>query len=103
MAASDLLLTKAGPGSLAEALLKVLPLIIMSYVPGQEEGNVRWAEMENFGKYVKDPADIADVVEKLMRGETLTHMREAILKIRNPQAVFEIVDLILHHAERSPE
>ena len=98
MSASDLLLTKAGPGSVAEALLKELPLIIMSYVPGQEEGNVRWAEMEHFVKLVKDPTDIGDVVETLMEGPELNKMRESMQKLRRPGATLEIVHLILDYA-----
>lgn len=100
MAASNLLLTKAGPGSLAEALLKELPLIIMSYVPGQEEGNVRWAEMENFGKYVKNPSEIADIVETLMTGPALRTMQETMHKLRRPQATFDIVQLIMQYTNQ---
>lgn len=39
MAASDILITKAGPGTIAEAMTNGLPLILSSYLPGQEAGN----------------------------------------------------------------
>jgi 1,2-diacylglycerol 3-beta-galactosyltransferase len=35
MKASDLLVTKAGPGTIAEAVASALPMIIWSYLPGQ--------------------------------------------------------------------
>lgn len=35
MAASDCLVTKAGPGTIAEAMIRGLPLIISSFLPGQ--------------------------------------------------------------------
>ncbi|RYH12825.1 hypothetical protein EON65_37230, partial [archaeon] len=35
MAASDCLITKAGPGTIAESMIRGLPLIISSYLPGQ--------------------------------------------------------------------
>ena len=35
MGASDLLVTKAGPGTIAEAMTRGLPLILSSYLPGQ--------------------------------------------------------------------
>jgi 1,2-diacylglycerol 3-beta-galactosyltransferase len=41
MSAADLLITKAGPGTLHEAFLAGLPLLLSGAVPGQEEGNVR--------------------------------------------------------------
>ena len=40
MSASDLLVTKAGPGTLAEAFIAGLPVIIFGYTPGQETANV---------------------------------------------------------------
>jgi 1,2-diacylglycerol 3-beta-galactosyltransferase len=38
--AVDLLVTKAGPGTLAEANAAQLPVVVYDYVPGQERGNV---------------------------------------------------------------
>jgi 1,2-diacylglycerol 3-beta-galactosyltransferase len=35
MAASDCLITKAGPGTIAESMIRGLPLVISSYLPGQ--------------------------------------------------------------------
>jgi 1,2-diacylglycerol 3-beta-galactosyltransferase len=35
MAASDCLITKAGPGTIAEAMIRGLPVILSSYLPGQ--------------------------------------------------------------------
>lgn len=35
MTASDLLVTKAGPGTIAEAMTRGLPMILSSYLPGQ--------------------------------------------------------------------
>lgn len=35
MAASDLLVTKAGPGTIAEAMIQGLPCVLSSFLPGQ--------------------------------------------------------------------
>jgi 1,2-diacylglycerol 3-beta-galactosyltransferase len=35
MAASDLLVSKAGPGTIAEAMVRALPVLLSSYLPGQ--------------------------------------------------------------------
>ncbi|KAH8061127.1 1,2-diacylglycerol 3-beta-galactosyltransferase [Aureococcus anophagefferens] len=44
MAASDLLLTKAGPGTIAEAAALGLPVLLTGYLPGQEFGNVSYRQ-----------------------------------------------------------
>lgn len=40
MGAVDTLITKAGPGTIAEATIRGLPVMLSGYLPGQEEGNV---------------------------------------------------------------
>lgn len=40
MSAVDALVTKAGPGTIAEATIRGLPVMLSGYLPGQEEGNV---------------------------------------------------------------
>jgi len=40
MAASDVIITKAGPGTIAEALISGLPVLLNGNIPCQEEGNI---------------------------------------------------------------
>ena len=40
MVAADILITKACPGTIVEAASIGLPVLLTSYLPGQEEGNV---------------------------------------------------------------
>ncbi|OSX72499.1 hypothetical protein BU14_0428s0003 [Porphyra umbilicalis] len=40
MGAADVLVTKAGPGTIAEALIRGLPMVLSGYLPGQERPNV---------------------------------------------------------------
>ena len=42
MQASDVLLTKAGPGTIVEAIVSRLPIVIFDFLPGQEEGNLHY-------------------------------------------------------------
>ncbi|WP_040583029.1 glycosyltransferase, partial [Sedimentibacter sp. B4] len=44
MAASDMLVTKAGPGTISEAFISGLPLVLYARLPGQEDGNVSYVE-----------------------------------------------------------
>jgi 1,2-diacylglycerol 3-beta-galactosyltransferase len=49
MEAADILLTKAGPGTISEALNAGLPMILYSRLPGQEDGNIHYVVDEGAG------------------------------------------------------
>ena len=40
MAACDLLVTKAGPGTIAEAMVQGLPMVLSSFLPGQVRDHI---------------------------------------------------------------
>ncbi|MCX6030261.1 MAG: glycosyltransferase [Chloroflexi bacterium] len=67
MAASDLLITKAGPGTLAEAACVGLPVLITEFIPGQEAGNVSWVVDHQAGVYAPKPEQVAPLVDELLR------------------------------------
>jgi 1,2-diacylglycerol 3-beta-galactosyltransferase len=58
MRASDFIVTKAGPGTIAEALNAELPIILYSKLPGQEDGNVTFVEEEGAGVWAPNPQDV---------------------------------------------
>ncbi len=49
MRAADVLVTKAGPGTISELLNAGLPMILYSRLPGQEDGNVTYVVSEGAG------------------------------------------------------
>jgi len=101
MSESDIIITKAGPGTIAEALAMNLPMIITSWLPGQEEGNVEFVKNEDVGYVSRDPEKIAKLVEKLQKDRKEFHrLKENIKKVRNPHASFSIARFILEHAEK---
>ena len=67
LAAADLLITKAGPGTLAEAACAGVPVIITGHIPGQEDGNVTWLEQHGAGIYAREPERVAALVSDLLR------------------------------------
>lgn len=72
MAASDILLTKAGPGTIAEAACLGVPTLLTGFVPGQEEGNVAWAEDNGGAVFEPRPKRAAALVGRWLgsdRGE----------------------------------
>lgn len=96
MAAADLVVTKAGPGTIAEALAWGLPLVISSYVPGQETGNVAYVERHGVGVYRSNPQQIAAVVAAWLEpgNPALTAMRQQALALARPEAALDIASAL---------
>ena len=59
MVAADVLVTKAGPGTIAEACCCKLPMLLFDYLPGQEEGNVTFVTDLGMGEFEPEPANVA--------------------------------------------
>jgi 1,2-diacylglycerol 3-beta-galactosyltransferase len=97
MAESDLIVTKAGPGSIAEALAMDLPLIITSWLPGQEEGNVDYVVREKVGKVSKDPKKIVKLIAEIMKPENYRKIMRNIKRIRRPKAAMDIAKQIFKY------
>ncbi len=55
-------MTKAGPGTIAEASIVGLPCMLSGFLPGQEEGNVPYVINAGFGDFSRDPKKIAGKV-----------------------------------------
>jgi len=71
LGAVDCIITKAGPGTIAEACATGLPIMLSSRLPGQEEGNVPFVVKGGFGAYSKRPKKIAKTVGKWLRDPQL--------------------------------
>jgi len=70
MAAADCIVTKAGPGTIAEASTRGLPTLLSSYLPGQEAGNVRYVTRDKkFGDFRRRPKRIARTVKNWLADE----------------------------------
>ncbi|MDE2482927.1 MAG: glycosyltransferase [bacterium] len=66
--AVDLLVTKAGPGSLAEANAAQLPVVVYDYVPGQERGNVDFVRHNGLGAVALHGAgEVVQAVRNMIR------------------------------------
>ncbi|CAM9816353.1 unnamed protein product [Phaeothamnion confervicola] len=95
MAAVDCIVTKAGPGTIAEATIRGLPVMLSGFLPGQEEGNVRYVKEGGFGTYDKNPNVIGrTVAEWLSRPEELARMSAAARAAARPDATYRIAEEI---------
>ncbi len=62
MQAADVLVTKAGPGTISEGFIAGLPLILYSRMPGQEEGNVTYVVEKEAGVWAPEPEMVVDTL-----------------------------------------
>jgi len=97
MSESDLIITKAGPGTIAEALAMNLPIIITSWLPGQEEGNVKFVEQSKVGFITRDPKKVVEIISKLQNTAMLNEIKKNIMEARKPHAALDIADNILKY------
>lgn len=93
MGACDCIITKAGPGTIAEALIRGLPIILNDYIPGQEKGNVPYVVDNGAGVFTRSSKETARIVAEWFSTKTdeLKRMSDNSLKLAQPEAVFDIV------------
>jgi 1,2-diacylglycerol 3-beta-galactosyltransferase len=95
--ASDLLVTRAGPGMIAEGLACGCPLLLTGYLPGQEGGNVKEVVGRDLGRFVPRPDDLVDAVTAWFakaESERLDDARRA-RAAADPGAAFQIADVMV--------
>ena len=93
MQACDCIVTKAGPGTVAEAMACGLPLILSGYIPGQEAGNVAYVLARGMGRYITDPAAIGEQVAAWFgpHSSELSEMASCARAHAQPHATEQIV------------
>lgn len=95
MVASDVIVTKAGPGTIAESCTRGLPVMLSSFLPGQERGNVDFVKEGGFGEYNTDPTVIAQtVVSWLKDPEELARRSKLAASHGRPKATTQIARVI---------
>ncbi len=96
MQAASLLVTKAGPGTITEALNAGLPMVLYSRLPGQEEGNVDYVIEKGVGVWAPGPEPTAAAVARwLRRPEDIAKASAVCQKIARPSAAKHIAELIV--------
>ena len=96
MHAADMLATKAGPGTISEALATGLPMLVYAYLPGQEEGNVSLVTESGAGYWVPTTDELVLALRMLLKNpEALERMAAACRAAAKPQAGPEIVQAIM--------
>lgn len=66
MKASDLVISKAGPGAIAEALATQRAMILTGYLPGQESDNIDFVVSRGFGLYEPHVRGLIEAVTSML-------------------------------------
>lgn len=99
MAAADLLVTKAGGMTLAEAMAAEVPLLAYGSLPGQERRNERFASRAGIALIARSPRDLRRLLAQALGDpELLEHLRERMRRARRPDATRHIVAAVLERA-----
>jgi len=95
MRAADFLIGKPGPGSIAEAMISGLPVLLecnSSTLP-QERFNTEWVAEKQVGVVVRSFKNIAPAVGSLLQTGKLQEF-QCNVRSQNNRAVFEIADFL---------
>jgi 1,2-diacylglycerol 3-beta-galactosyltransferase len=99
--ACDLVVSKAGPGAIAEALATGVPVIITGFLPGQEAPNVDFVVESGFGTFSPKEEDLFDEVRVLAEGgPTWQEMSKKAAELAHPYASSDIARECLLLADR---
>jgi 1,2-diacylglycerol 3-beta-galactosyltransferase len=95
MRAADFLIGKPGPGSIAEAMVRRLPVLIEcnSWTLPQERYNAQWVMENRVGLVLKSFKEVVSGVTQMLDPANLTEFRKNVAA-QNNQAIFEIPEIL---------
>ncbi len=94
MRAADFLIGKPGPGSVAEAMVRRLPVILEcnAWTMPQERYNTQWVTEKRVGIILPNFKEIVAGVNQLLAPATFSEFRQNVSALNN-QAIFEIPEI----------
>ena len=94
MRGADFLIGKPGPGSVAEAMVRRLPVILEcnAWTLPQERYNTEWVKEKKVGIVLKSFADVVGGVKRLLEPGRLVKFRANVASLDN-RAIFEIPEI----------
>src|SRR6202163_2388354 len=102
MRAADFLIGKPGPGSIAEAMVRKLPVLIEcnAWTLPQERYNAEWVIEKRVGIVLKSFREVVKGVRQMLEPATLADFRRNIAALEN-RAIFEIPEILANLLEGS--
>jgi 1,2-diacylglycerol 3-beta-galactosyltransferase len=103
MRAADILVTKAGPSTLAEGLIASLPIVMYAKLPGQEDGNVTFIEQAGAGVFAPTPQLVVRAITRwICRPQEYEQIAENALRAARPDSARTIASAIGEHLGLKP-
>lgn len=95
MRAADFLIGKPGPGSIAEAMVRKLPVLIEcnAWTLPQERFNAEWVKEKQVGIVLKSFEDVVAGVRQMLEPAMLEQFRKNVAAQEN-RAIFEIPEIL---------
>jgi glycosyl transferase family 28 len=95
MYAADFLIGKPGPGSIAEALVRELPVLIEcnAWTLPQERYNAEWVKEKRVGIVLKSFQEVVAGVRQMLEPASLAEFRKNV-KAQENRAIFEIPEIL---------
>jgi 1,2-diacylglycerol 3-beta-galactosyltransferase len=95
MRAADFLIGKPGPGSIAEAMVRKLPVLIEcnAWTLPQERYNADWVREKRVGIVLKSFKNVAEGAKRMLESSALAEFRKNVAAQHN-RAVFEIPEIL---------
>lgn len=91
MGVSDILISKSGGITVTEAMAEELPMIVISPIIGQETANCDYLVGAGAALRIGSLGELDGALESLVaRPENLYAMKEAVKKIKKPEACYDI-------------
>jgi 1,2-diacylglycerol 3-beta-galactosyltransferase len=95
MRAADAIVTKAGPGTIAEALNANVPIVLYSKIAGQEDGNVAYVETIGAGVWAPNPTLVIRALTRWMsRPEERERVLDAARRAARPDSARTIARIL---------
>ena len=101
MQSADLVVTKAGPSTISEAVASRLPLVLGGYVPGQEQANISYVCKQGLGLWAKTPKELVAIVRACLQpgNGLLSQIRANMACMQTSPAATSIAACLLEHLE----
>ena len=95
MRAADVLLTKAGPNSIAEALAVGVPMVLWGAIPVQETPNVRWVVDAGAALWAPGPRQATAATARLLEDAAeRERMRQQARRLARPEAAMRVAEAL---------
>jgi UDP-N-acetylglucosamine:LPS N-acetylglucosamine transferase len=104
MRAADFLIGKPGPGSIAEAMVRKLPVLIEcnAWTLPQERYNAEWVTDKRVGIVLKSFDEVVEGVRQMLEPARLAEFRKNVAALDN-RAIFEIPEMLAKLLGQSAE